>query len=92
MKIIYSKSGKPIADHMAEEVILEHYQQNKDLVYCNEFVLYAVRVLALRGTIDRNDLDFYYEYENLGKLNEHCQLSSYPFIGVDEYLDELLGI
>ena len=92
MKIIYSKTGTPIADHIAEQIIMEHYKQNKDLVYSNEVVLYAVRVLAMRGIIDRNSLDFYYESEYLGKLNEQCQLSSYPFKGIDEYLDELLGI
>ena len=92
MKLIYSKTGIPIADYMAEKVILEYYKQKQDLVYSNEIVLYAAKVLALRKTIDKDNLEFYYEDMSLGKLNEQGQLSNHPFCAFDNYLDELLGI
>jgi len=88
MKLVYSKSGSPVSDCLAEEYVLTHYAENKDMVVSTENVITAARVLVNEGKISSVVIDLYFE-DTLLEIDRNGRLRRWP-IGFCDYNDRWL--
>jgi hypothetical protein len=97
MIIDYTKNGYTTADHNIEQDLLTNYRLSQDsqIRTSCELVVLVARALVAEGKMDRNKVEFKYEGESLGFLNDYGQLNNQP-LGFcdtfDTYLDRLLEV
>jgi len=78
MKIIYTKHGETISDFTGKDYILKKYKNNEDIKISNDIGILFARVLICQGLMKCEDVEFFYEDEYLGMLNERYEIRHYP--------------
>lgn len=96
IRIEYCEEGQAISDFGIDEFILKAYEANESIKVSTENVLYKIRALAAKGTIDYSQVFLVYKEQEMtinpcGRIN----IDTYPkgFMDlVDDCLDVMLGI